>query len=245
MVLTIEPGVYVPGVGGIRIEDEILVTRGLVPDKVEGAWCSVRQRSLCIITTERRSTIVHWHGIDYKLLKEETFFPMPTHACGGAVCSYAMLQTGKSYEAHAHGDHEEVYYITRPRHHDQMVSESIRDGDAILSPWGYPHHLKYRGNFGGIFAAQVQRIKYSSRGRMLNETEESCCDRRYFAIAGIVYCLAEAGTWYFPTPILIPAYARRWLVSIRMAYLTAITNCCAPALQTGGGTVGRAGFDGQ
>jgi Xaa-Pro dipeptidase len=26
MVLTIEPGVYVPGVGGIRIEDEILVT---------------------------------------------------------------------------------------------------------------------------------------------------------------------------------------------------------------------------
>ena len=28
MVLTIEPGIYQPGVGGIRLEDDVLVTSG-------------------------------------------------------------------------------------------------------------------------------------------------------------------------------------------------------------------------
>ena len=69
-----------------------------------------------VITNWRQAapTIVHQYGIDYKLLKGQADFSpdVPNYCMRGMLyVAYAMLQTGKSYEAHAHGDHEEVYYI--------------------------------------------------------------------------------------------------------------------------------------
>lgn len=63
--------------------------------------------------TPQSSTWKTWR-IDYKLLKGQADFSpdVPNYCMRGMLyVAYAMLQTGKSYEAHAHGDHEEVYYI--------------------------------------------------------------------------------------------------------------------------------------
>ena len=60
---------------------------------------------------EALPSIVHDFGIDYKLLKGQADFdPKQEHCCmeGMLYVAYAMLQEGKAYEAHAHGDHEEV-----------------------------------------------------------------------------------------------------------------------------------------
>ena len=46
MVLTVEPGIYIPNWGGIRIEDDILVT----PDGYETLSELPKQLDECIVT---------------------------------------------------------------------------------------------------------------------------------------------------------------------------------------------------
>ena len=72
-------------------------------------------------------TIVHNYGIDYKLLKGQAFYdPAKENYCmkGMLYVAYAMLQEGKSYEAHSHADHEEVYYIILGRENHIDVKQS-------------------------------------------------------------------------------------------------------------------------
>ncbi|MGN0157665.1 MAG: cupin domain-containing protein [Brotaphodocola sp.] len=103
-------------------------------------------------------TIVHHFGIDYKLLKgQENFDPSVDNYCmrGMLYVAYAMLQEGKSYEAHAHDDHEEVYYIISGNGTITINEEtrSIRDGDAIYITPGDTHSIANTGEGFLIFLA--------------------------------------------------------------------------------------------
>ena len=42
MVLTVEPGIYIPNVGGVRIEDDVIVTK-------EGVKSSLTPKELIIL----------------------------------------------------------------------------------------------------------------------------------------------------------------------------------------------------
>ncbi len=108
-------------------------------------------------------TIVHDYGIDYKLLKGQSFSdPTIENFCmkGMLYVAYAMLQEGKSYEAHAHGDHEEVYYIISGTGSIMINGENrmIRDGDAIYIAPGDTHSITNTGKDFLIFLAFSSQV---------------------------------------------------------------------------------------
>ncbi len=103
-------------------------------------------------------TIVHDYGIDYKLLKgQANFDPAVPNFCmkGMLYVAYAMLQAGKAYQSHAHGDHEEVYYIISGHGSITVNGETrtVRDGDAIYIPAGDSHSIANTGDEFLVFLA--------------------------------------------------------------------------------------------
>ena len=109
-------------------------------------------------------TIVHNYGIDYKLLKGQAFYdPAKENYCmkGMLYVAYAMLQEGKSYEAHSHADHEEVYYIISGEGKITIYGETkpLRDGDAVFIPAGSTHSIGNTGKDFLIFLAFSAQIK--------------------------------------------------------------------------------------
>lgn len=115
-------------------------------------------------------TIVHDFGIDYKLLKGQEYFdPAKKNYCmrGMLYVAYAMLQEGKAYESHAHGDHEEVYYIISGTGSITVNGKTrkIRDGDAVFIPAGDTHSIANDGEGFLVFlafSAQVPEEKEAS-----------------------------------------------------------------------------------
>ena len=112
---------------------------------------------------EAAPSIVHDFGIDYKLLKGQADQdPMQGHCCmqGMLYVAYAMLQEGKAYEAHAHGDHEEVYYIISGRGTMEVGQEArkVRDGDAIYIPAGAVHSIANGGEGFLVFLAFSSQV---------------------------------------------------------------------------------------
>ena len=114
-------------------------------------------------------TIVHDFGIDYKLLKgQEAYDPGIPNCCmrGMLYVAYAMLQEGKAYEAHAHGDHEEVYYIISGIGEMTVNGETraIRDGDAVFIPAGFTHSIANRGQEFLVFLAFSSQVPDRAAG---------------------------------------------------------------------------------
>lgn len=113
-------------------------------------------------------SIVHDFGIDYKLLKGQANYDREQEHCcmeGMLYVAYAMLQAGKAYEAHAHGDHEEVYYIISGRGTMSVDEETreIRDGDAVYIPAGALHSIANRGEDFLVFLAFSSQVGESRK----------------------------------------------------------------------------------
>ena len=84
----------------------------------------------------------------------------------GVGKTYAMLQEGKAYEAHAHGDHEEVYYIISGIGEMTVNGETraIRDGDAVFIPAGFTHSIANRGQEFLVFLAFSSQVPDRAAG---------------------------------------------------------------------------------
>ena len=102
--------------------------------------------------------IVHDCGIDYRLLSGQAFAnPEIPNCCmkGMYYIAHAMLQPGMAYEAHAHGDHEEVYYIISGKG-EITIDGTVypyRDGDAIYIEPGATHSIANTSDEFVIFLA--------------------------------------------------------------------------------------------
>lgn len=121
--------------------------------------------------------IVHDFGIDYKLLKgQKDYDPEVANYCmkGMLYVAYAMLQEGKAYEAHAHGDHEEVYYIISGSGSITIDGKTrlIRDGDAVFIPAGATHSIANRGQDFLVFLAFSAQVAQEKNVAEISETEK-------------------------------------------------------------------------
>ena len=95
--------------------------------------------------------IVHDAGIDFQLLQGQGFAnPAVPTACmqGMYYVAYAMLPQGRSYHAHEHDDHEEVYYIIKGNG-EMLVDDEvqpIRSGDIIYIGKHQVHSIRNTGD---------------------------------------------------------------------------------------------------
>jgi len=98
----------------------------------------------------RVPSIVHDAGVDWSLLKGQGFGnPDDPLACmqGLMYVARACLEPSLAYHAHAHDDHEEVYYIIRGAGEMEIDDEiqPIRDGDAIYIGVNQVHSIRNTG----------------------------------------------------------------------------------------------------
>lgn len=98
---------------------------------------------------DQKPRIAHEAGLDWPLLRGQSQEDESPLACmeGMMYAARALLQPGLSYHAHAHDDHEEVYYIIKGRGEIRIDDEvkEIRDGDIIYIGVNQVHEIRNTG----------------------------------------------------------------------------------------------------